>query len=165
MMEMLSKALEWITDILSENNIPFQATGSLAAKVYGSTRALDDIEINIPEKYFATLKQLVQPHVIFGPQQFHDESSDIFLMTLDYHGQKINLIGADKIKLFNKQSELWDELVSDLSRAKLNVVLGIEVPMIPLRELIAYKTKMARDVDIQDVQEILVKIRGYACKR
>lgn len=164
-MEKASKALHWIVDILRQHQIPFQVAGGLAARVYGSTRELDDIDIDIPEESFAMIQSVVQPYIIFGPEKFNDEHWNIFLMTLDYHGQKIDLGGAYQTKIFNQQTEQWEELISDLSRAKLSKVLGIEVPVISLKELIAYKTKIAREVDIADVQEIMMKIRGYACKR
>jgi predicted nucleotidyltransferase len=160
-----SKALRWIVDILHEHQIPFQIAGGLAARVYGSTRELDDIDIDIPEESFSLIQPAIQSYIIFGPEQFKDENWDIFLMTLDYHGQKIDLGGAYKTKIFNQQAQQWEELFSDLSRARLSSVFGIEVPVISLKELIAYKTKVAREVDIADVQEIMMKIRGYACKR
>lgn len=164
-MEKASKALRWIVEILHHHQIPFQIAGGLAARVYGSTRRLDDIDIDIPEESFAIIQPDVEAHIIFGPEQLHNDSWNIFLMTLDYHGQKIDLGGAHKTKIFNKQTEHWEELNSDLSLAKLNSVLGVEVPVISMKELIAYKTKIAREVDIADVQEIMARIRGYACKR
>ncbi len=164
-MKKASKALQWIVDILRQHQIPFQIAGGLAAQVYGSTRALDDIDIDIPEECFATIQSAVQEYIIFGPEQFKDENWDIFLMTLDYDGQKIDLGGAYKTRIFNQQTQQWEELTSDLTREKLSTVLGVDVPVISLRELIAYKTKIARKVDIADVQEITVKIRGYACRR
>jgi hypothetical protein len=164
-MEKAIKALTWIAEILRENHIPFQLAGGLAARLYGSTRVLDDIDIDIPEEDFEKLTQLVQPYVIFGPEQFSDEHWEIFLITLDYHGQKIDLGGAYKTKIFNKQTQSWEEMVSDLSKAKLNLVFGIEVPVISLKDLIEYKTKLAREVDMDDVREIMMRIRGYACKK
>lgn len=160
-----SKALRWIVDILHKHQIPFQIAGGLAARLYGSSRELDDIDIDIPEDSFAVIHSDIQSHIVFGPSQFQDESWNMFLVTLDYHGQKIDLGGAYKTKIFNKRAEQWEELICDLSRAKLNSVLGVEAPVIPLKELIEYKTKIAREVDMLDVQEIMMKIRGYACKR
>lgn len=165
MMEKASNALRWIVDILHKHQIPFQIAGGLAARVYGSTRELDDIDIDIPEESFSIIQPDVESNIIFGPKQFHDEHWNIFLMTLDYHGQKIDLGGAHKTKIFNQQAQQWEELISDVSLAKLNKIFGIEVPVIPLKELIAYKSKVAREVDMADVQEIMAKIHGYACKR
>lgn len=164
-MEKASKALHWIVGILQVQQIPFQIAGGLAAKVYGSTRELDDIDIDIPEESFALIQPFVQSYVIFGPQQFNDENWQIYLMTLDYDGQKIDLGGAYKTKIFNQQGQHWEDLACDLSRAKPSMIFGMEVPVIPLKELTAYKTKLARKVDMMDVQEIMAKIKGYACKR
>lgn len=43
-----SQALRWIVAILEENRIPFQVTGGLTARVYGSHRPLNDIDLDVP---------------------------------------------------------------------------------------------------------------------
>lgn len=45
-------ALKWIIKILNSKNIPYQISGGFAAKMYGSIRPLNDIDIDIPEDNF-----------------------------------------------------------------------------------------------------------------
>ena len=96
-------AFKWIVDILRENHIPFQISGGLAAKMYGSKRRLYDIDVDIPDHLLRRLVSRVKPYVIFGPARFKDECWNLKLMTLKYHGQLIDISGAKKAKIFNKK--------------------------------------------------------------
>ena len=41
------EGLRWIVEILNRNHIPYQLVGGLAAKIYGSARDINDIDIDI----------------------------------------------------------------------------------------------------------------------
>ena len=58
-MQNLKSALIWITDILKKHSVPFQITGGLAARAYGATRPIADIDIDIPEDKFDIIKNEV----------------------------------------------------------------------------------------------------------
>ncbi len=75
-------------------------------------------------------------------------------MTLDYHGQIIDLSGAYQTKIFNAEAKQWQGLSEDLSKASLIDLFGVKLPVIPLNVLRTYKMALSRDVDIQDIQEI-----------
>src|SRR5665811_259828 len=130
------EALIWITDILKNHNIPFQITGGLAAKVYGATRTLADIDIDIPEDKFDPVKNEVLEFITYGPADFKSDKWDLLLMTLNYQGQEIDLSGAYKTKIFNQKSGTWENLFEDLSSAVIKEVYGIQLPVIPRHVLI-----------------------------
>jgi hypothetical protein len=147
-------ALIWITDILKKQQIPFQITGGLAARAYGATRPIDDIDIDIPEDAFTIVQKEVLEFITYGPAQYKSNTWELMLMTLDYQGQIIDLSGAKYTKIFNAKTNQWQELANDLSKACIREILGITLPIIPLNILTTYKMALSRDVDIQDVQEI-----------
>jgi RimJ/RimL family protein N-acetyltransferase len=93
-MNLIKDALLWIIPILRKHHIPFQIAGGLAMQAYGSKRALRDIDIDIPETDFKTIRQDVAPFITFGPDNFKDKNWDLFLMTLNYKGQEIDISGA-----------------------------------------------------------------------
>jgi len=147
-------ALIWITDLLKKHHIPFQITGGLAAKVYGATRPLADIDIDIPEDKFSLIENEVKEFIIFGPENFKSEKWDLLLMTLNYQGQEIDLSGAYHSKIFNDSTGQWVNLTEDFSKVELRKIFGLQFPVISRDELLRYKKVLARDVDLIDINEV-----------
>lgn len=152
-------ALKWITDILKKYQIPFQIAGGLAARAYGATRPLDDIDIDLPEPCFESIFAEISPYTTFGPARYKSELWDLYLLTLNYKGQPIDLSGANTVKIFNKVTGKWQKIPADFSKVETKKVLGLKVPIIPLTELIKYKTVLNREVDRIDVQQIKLNMR------
>lgn len=148
------KCLLWITTILKELNIPFQISGGLAARAYGSTRELADIDIDIPENYFEILKDHVNQYIIFGPDNFKDENWGLLLMTLNYEEQEIDLGGAYQTKVRRSLNSKWHPIAVDFSKSIILDVLGLKLPVIPKHDLLAYKKILSRPVDIADINEL-----------
>lgn len=151
-MNQIREALIWITHILKKNNIPFQIAGGLAAHAYGSTRELMDIDIDIPEEDFEKILPAIENFIFSGPQQFKDENWDIFLVTLLYHGEEIDLCGAYNTKIYDKTNQTWKKIVTDFSKVETKDIYGLSLPVIGREELIAYKKILARPVDLIDVE-------------
>ena len=152
-MKNTKEAFLWITDILEKNNIQFKISGGFAAKIYGCTRELADIDIDIPEKYIDLVAKEVSKYITYGPDQYKDDNWDLKLLTLQYEGQEIDIASAEA-KIFNAESNKWEDSVSDLNRNTIMEVYGKKVPVETIDKLIEYKTKLARDVDIEDVRQL-----------
>ena len=153
------EALIWITDILKKHHVLFQITGGLAARAYGATRPIADIDIDIPEDKFDLIKNDLAGFITFGPGQYKSKTWDLLLLTLNYHGQVIDLSGAYCTKIFNGKTGLWQKISADLSEAPLKDIFGLQLPVIPLDILITYKKALAREVDIIDIREIAKVLR------
>ena len=155
-------ALVWITGILQFSQVPFQISGGLAAKAYGATRELADIDIDIPDDKFDLVKDKVGEYIIFGPEHLKGEQWDLLLMTLSYKGQEIDVNGAYGTKILNKESGIWHPLTTDFSKVVIRDIMGLQVPVIPCDELLAYKKILARAVDIIDIKQIESKINNFS---
>lgn len=79
------KAFKWIVGILEKHDVPFQVTGGLAARVYGSTRALNDIDIDISDDDLDKIFPDVEEHIIFGP---NDSLTSILICSLCRFGMR-----------------------------------------------------------------------------
>ena len=147
-------AFKWIVGKFRELQIPFQITGGLAARSYGATRELADIDFDVPEKHFAALATALKEHIIFGPEHLKDDNWDLSLITLRYKGQDIDIGGAYETNFFDREKRKWVPLVANLATAQERELFGIKVPVVDRAELIEYKSKLARDVDKEDVRAI-----------
>ena len=155
-------ALAWVAGILNSHNIPFQVSGGLAAKVYGSDRPLADIDIDLPDEHLPLLADLLADHVVWGPARYLDQEWDLMLLTVNYAGCDIDLGGALGAKVFDRAASSWVPLGIRLESAVRLKVLGVEVPVITKDALIAYKSRLDRDVDRMDVAAM--KGSGYTSR-
>ena len=146
------EALKWIVDILRKNKIPFRISGGLAVRAYGSKRDLVDIDIEIRDKDFEKILPFIKKFKYVGPNKYRDYELDTIGLAIDYKGQSVEFCGADSQKIFNKNTKIWERLESDLNDFENKIVFGIEVPIIPKKELIKYKSKIRRRVDLVDVE-------------
>jgi hypothetical protein len=146
------KALKWIVGLLQKYSIPFQIGGGFAVRLYGSRRELNDIDIGIPDDRFEHLLPEIKKYVTYGPAHFADDRWDLKLMSLKYEGQKIDIAGRNEIQFFDKESNSWVPGHRDLTNSVFKEAYGIIVPVIPKDALIAYKKKLAREVDMEDVK-------------
>lgn len=151
----IRNALAWVVNVLNSKNIPFQISGGLAAKIYGSPRPLNDIDIDISEKNFNNIYEDVKPYIIYGPSQYKDEKWDCYLMTLNYFGQEIDICGANNTKITAKDNITWISLSSDLKNTNYQEYLGIMVPVIPKQELIDYKRQLNGGHQLVDINAII----------
>lgn len=148
------EAFLWIIKILRKNKIPYQISGGLAARSYGSKRPLADIDIEIHDKDFKKILPYLKNYALNGPINYKDSEFDIYGLFLEYKEQKIDICGADTQKLFNKKKKKWETEKINLSKAVTKRSYGLFVKFIPLKSLIDYKKRISRKVDIEDLKQL-----------
>jgi hypothetical protein len=157
-------ALRFIVNLLRDNNIPFWISGGFAAKVYGSKRLLNDIDIDIPDKSVYQIAHLVKPFIISGPKRYKDKLWDLHLLELNYHGQLIDLSGVQTCKIFDLKNSFWKDFGWEIKNYKNFDIDGMTLPIIPADKLIEYKSYLEGDhqkEDIKAVKEYLKKENSF----
>lgn len=153
-MKQTNKAFQWITGLLEKHRVPYQISGGLAAKIYGSKRELADIDIDMPNDKITELLPLIKNYVVAGPCVYKDNEWNLFGLNLNYKGQDIDLCGSDNQQIFDKTKKKWVGLKVDFSKSIEKEVFGMKIPVIPRKLLIAYKSKIRREVDLEDIKAI-----------
>ena len=146
-------AFNWILDILERHGITYKISGGFAARVYGVKRELADIDIEVADADTLKIVDDVKPYIIFGPARYKDENWDLELMTLNYQDQEIDIAGTGA-KIFNQKTKQWEPCSGNLENIEMKDVFSRKVPIESKASLIAYKTKLAREVDLEDVRQL-----------
>jgi predicted nucleotidyltransferase len=147
-------ALIWIVDILNKHAIPFQIGGGFAAYVYGAKRAIHDIDIALPTNKLELLLPEVREYIIHDLKEHKDSHWEFTGMTLEYKGQEIDLVGAQAKRYLDEKTQTWIVSENDFSTSEFREIYGITVPLMAKEQLIAYKKKLGREVDIADVKAL-----------
>jgi hypothetical protein len=134
-------ALEWILSILKKNNIDYQITGGLAANLYGSSRELYDIDIEVYDADVYKVYEECKDYVIYGPNRYVDEHFDLLLMTLKYRDQLIDVCGIDNMSIRGLRQMVDLRSAVDIGGYRA----------VGLGDLIAYKKLLGREVDLIDI--------------
>lgn len=145
------KAFRWIVILLNEHAIPFQISGGFSAKIYGSKRPVHDIDIDIPEDRFKDILPEVKKYIFYGPHHYKSDAWDLYLMTLNYHGQLIDIGGAFKEKVCDIRTDKWVPIPTNFNTERIIDVFGIKVPVINPKELVEYKSHLCRH-QVEDIR-------------
>jgi hypothetical protein len=149
-----ARAFRWIVGILEDRAIPFLLAGGLAARVYGASRELADIDFYIPGERLPDIAAAASDYVTAAPERVVTEHWDITFMKLEYAGQPIELGAADNVRIFSRQEGRWLPERVDLKEADVKEVFGLSVPVMTKEKLVAYKRRLRRPVDLADIQEL-----------
>lgn len=151
------RAVLRLVGALESNGIPYQLSGGLAGNVHGSDWPLHDIDIDVPHARMAQVAALFPGAVVHPPARFVDEEFDLELLRLAVDGVPVDVSAAEDAWLFTPSGERVPLRIG-LARAERIVFRGVPLSVVPLDDLIAYKTVLGRRHDVAD----LVRVRENA---
>jgi len=159
--EKTHNALKWIVGILNKNNIPYKIGGGFAAKIYGSPRDINDIDISLSGKYFPTIISEVSNYITAGPKHYSNEKWDCDTLSVNYEGQDIDMTDVDTLKMSNLEKNEWIQVKEKrLFSGIITNINNIEASIMDPRDLISYKKELGGEhqlIDIKAIQEYIDK--------
>lgn len=150
----MADALRWITAAFGKAGVAHQLVGGLAARAYGATRPLNDIDFYVSGGKLASVASRVQRRITFGPERYRGERWDLVYMEARYDGWLIEVADAASTSFFDVHMQKWIRAEVDFTAAVWKTIEGIPVPVMPRVALIEYKRRLARAVDQQDIREL-----------
>jgi hypothetical protein len=153
-------ALAILHHCFAENDIRYQLTGGMAARLYGSSRALNDIDIEVNERDIERVQIALAEYVTKGLYRLIDDSFDIWMMTLNIDGTPVDISQAAPILLRGVVGS-WQRFDAHIENSKIINVRGIPISVVELDGLLSYKTVLGRSVDLEDTK----KLGSYGASR
>lgn len=96
----------------------------------------------------------VKPYLIYGPARYQDEHWNILLLTLNYHGQLIDINGANDCFIFNNKTNQWIQCEANFSTVIKSNINNMDISIIAKEDLIKYKSELKRKEDLADLKEL-----------
>jgi len=154
--ERVGPALAWVVGELERRVIPYQVVGGLAARAWGGSREVVDIDLYVPLDQARQFLIDIGEYVVWGPQYYYSENWDITFMKIDFGNQRIEIADASSApRFFNTLEDRWEEQTIDYSSSVRREVFGVECNVMPRGELIRYKKALDRPVDRIDVTDLM----------
>ncbi|MEK7645362.1 MAG: hypothetical protein AAB391_03555 [Patescibacteria group bacterium] len=147
------KVLKYLVDTFDNAGILFQATSGLAANVYGSSRSLYDIDIDVYKKDIPKAQELFRKHVVSDFVHEQNESFDLYEFTLKIDGVTVDVSQAEESYAIGKDGTKI-LVMNDIKNASKHTFEGIAFRVLDKGQLVRYKTHVARSTDLSDVKEI-----------
>ncbi|HEY9391744.1 MAG TPA: hypothetical protein VIR27_18480 [Mycobacteriales bacterium] len=151
----LQDAITWVSGVFTDHRVPFQIVGGTAAFAHGGRRPIVDIDIYAPLSQAGPLLDEIRRHIVWGPESYRDQHWDLTFLKIDYGDARIEIGDTDSSpRYYSATHGMWLDQVIDYSRSVWLSVFDVVVPVMPLPELIEYKTALGRPVDLVDVAEL-----------
>lgn len=151
----LAKALAWVDGLLARHAVPYQIVGGTAAWAYGSRRPIWDIDLYAPLADAPGAVAELLPRAGWGPAAYLGDAWDLTYVKLFHTDVQIEIGYTDPMpRFYSVRQQRWLDQPIDFGRSVALSLFGLEVPVMPLDELAAYKSELGREVDLADLDAI-----------
>jgi hypothetical protein len=148
------QVLKRIVSTLKKAGIPYQISGALAAMIRGSSRPFKDIDIDIYKKDIQRVRDLFDEAKGKGVEHIQDTHFDMHLLHFDIEGVHIDFCQVEDCYFKSPDGSQVIIQANPATAQEMNVD-GVTVSVQDKEELIAYKKVIARETDLQDIEEMM----------
>lgn len=158
-------ALAFIIPILEKYHFKWVITGGFACYAYGVDRMLTDIDIDIDtdkdsDTFYNFLEEL-KPYITQQLENFVDENYNNYNFELSYQGQIIDICPMANLKLFNQDTENYENLYKNgFPVVEETEFEGYTLPLLTKKAVIENKESLAKkdewqERDIRELRKLL----------
>jgi len=145
-------AVRTLVDLFGRLGIRFRCTGGLAGNFYGSRWPLSDIDVDVRGRDLPIIAEALGSCVTMSARRVVDEEFDIVILKCRLYEVEAEIIQAEEA--FINVERVWERFDVDVNRAEKVRWHSRDIPLIPLDELIGYKTRLGRHADVADLLEV-----------
>jgi hypothetical protein len=149
--ERAADALAWLCELLRERGVRFAAVGGLAARAWGATRPLVDLDFLVAGEDLDRVKPDLAPFVVRPLSPHRDERREFSCLRLEYGGVPIELAIAEGARYREASTGEWHHEEIALTRCPRRQVLGMPLPVLARDDLLRLKRRLDRAIDRADV--------------
>jgi hypothetical protein len=149
-----AEVLAWLSDLFRDRGVEYAAAGGLAARAWGATRPLVDLDFFVHADDLDRLEADLEPYVARPLTALTDDHWDLTFLRLEYSGIPLELCVAEGARYREAATGEWHDACPSFSGCPEREVLGVKVRIMDRDDLLEYKRRVDRAVDRADVAAI-----------
>lgn len=152
--ERAAEAMAWLADLFRDHDVRYAAAGGLAARSWGATRPLVDLDFFVYAEDLDRVECDLAPYVVRPLTALKDDHWDLSFMRLEYGGVPLELSVAEGARYRESATGEWHDTCPDFSACPEREILGVRLRVMNRDDLVAYKRRVDRAVDRADIAAI-----------
>jgi uncharacterized membrane protein YhaH (DUF805 family) len=149
--ERAADALAWLSGLLADRGVRFAAVGGLAARAWGASRPLVDLDFFVSGEDLDRVEPDISPFVVRPLSTHRDEHRELSCLRLEYGGIPIELAVSEGARYREAATGEWHVAEIAFARCPRRQVLGIPLPVLAREDLLRLKRRLDRAIDRADV--------------
>lgn len=149
--ERAADALAWLSGLLADRGVRFAAVGGLAARAWGASRPLVDLDFLMSAEDLDRMEPDLSPFVVRPLSEHRDPHREFACLRLEYGGIPIELAVTEGARYREASTGEWHTEEIALARCPERQVLGIRLPVLARDDLLRLKRRLDRAIDRADV--------------
>jgi hypothetical protein len=144
-------AVVWLTDLFADRGVRYAAAGGLAARAWGASRPLVDLDFYVKGEDLDRIESELAPYVVQPLSEFRNEHWDLSFMRLEYAGAPLELSVGEGARYREAATGEWHDACPDFEDCPERELFGTTVKVMNRAQLMEYKRRVDRAVDRADI--------------